>query len=58
MDENKEYQDYLAELETNRKHTIEVECKQGRHNWHHYYRYVRCAVCDESLDDLNQHNTH
>ena len=42
-----EYQVYLDELEANRKQTQKNECKNDHHNWHHYYQFMRCAVCGE-----------
>ena len=48
---DQEYAEFLNEQEKRRKETIENECKQGRHNWNHYYGgYARCGTCGEDQD--------
>ena len=48
--ESNAYQEYLDQIEANKKFAIENECNQGRHNWAHYYNgYVRCSTCGQEL---------
>ena len=46
-----EYVDYLDEIEGNRNHKIERECKKGNHSWQHFYGGdCACSTCGEELN--------
>jgi hypothetical protein len=44
-----DYAEFLDEVEEQRKDREKNECKNGLHNWHHYYNFDRCAVCGETI---------
>lgn len=50
--EDREYKQYLDELQAEREAEIKNECGQGRHNWTRYYGgQMACSRCHLDIED-------